>query len=646
MKKISLLFIMLSASFFLLQSSVSLYAADTGKIQLSVAAPDPVVAGEEITFQVIMVNTGGNKWPAEQYYVESEIYDAEKNYIAKTRQMKGSVTVDPGMANLVYMPFVIPGNFVGTYFYRIFVVYKEQRVIESEYYSFNVVPLPVTPKKPSKLQLGGNAVLSYRQTSKYEWKDYTGNFNLNIVGQVMERAMLFNLYTFHTPKSTSTPEGINHEIYTILFNYYGENWNIGLGDVLPVFSPLSLYGSGMRGGQFEGRMDAFSPAFVAARTAKPIEGTSAADGTYERWLLGGKIGLDVLEPLTVGGEYVTSFDKQESLMVPGPSVTPASNNVAGGFVLWDPSEIFGFEAEYQSSQYLNDLRISTSAINDYAYRVMFKLSPRNLNSRISYQLTRPNFYAFGSPGSTRDRQTIDFFAGYLMFNRLNMNLGLNRFRDNLDADTTKVTTTQSIYSGGLSYASPNPWPSPSVSYSQNEAVGDPITSQNNFTKTMGFSLTGKASIVSMGLSVQQSDFQDLTKVSDDLTTNTMGITANSSFGSRASVNIGTTLTNTKNIVTNVINQTPAFSMSFNLQVLPDKLSTQIWGTMINRQNDAINDSDKIKKKEMTGNGEITWVVRQDMTWTVGGSYSQTTDEIAEANNVIEQGVNTRISYSF
>ena len=50
-------------------------------------------------------------------------------------------------------------------------------------------------------------------TSKYDGKDYQGNFNMNLVGQIMERAMLFNLYTFHTPKSTSTAEGINHEIY-------------------------------------------------------------------------------------------------------------------------------------------------------------------------------------------------------------------------------------------------------------------------------------------------------------------------------------------------------------------------------------------------------------------------------------------------
>lgn len=629
----------------------NLFAADSGKLQLAVAAPDPIVAGEEITFQIIMLNTGGNKWPADQYYIEAEVYDAQRNYVAKTRQIKGAVTVDPGMANLVYVPFVVPNSFVGTYFYRIFVVYKEQRVIESEFYPFNVIPLPIVAPKPSTFKMGGNAILSYRQSSKYEGKDYTGNFNLNLVGQLMERAMLFNLYTFHTPKSTSAAEGINHEVYTILFNYYGENWNVGLGDVLPVFTPLSIYGTGMRGGQLDGTFGSLSTSFVGARTAKPVEGTSATDGTYERWLLGGKVGVNVIEPLVVGASLVTSFDRQESLKVAGPSVMPASNNTTGGFINWDPYDSLGFEVEYQNSSYMNDMRVSTAAINDYAYRFLVKYNPQNFSTRVTYQLTRPDFYAFGSPGATRDRQTIDFYSSALIKNRISVNVGVNRFRDNLDAKTDKVTTTQSIYSGGIAYSSPAPWPSPSVSYSRNEAVGDPITSQNNFTNTTSIGLTGKVSIVGIGLTLQQSVFEDLTDVSDKLNTNTVGIAANSAFGSRASVNLGATLSNTLNLGTkaaakNINNQTPAFSASFNLRIIPDKLSSQVWGTLITRQNDAVNDSDKIKKKETTGNAELTWNINQSFAWTLGGSYMQTLDEMDEEGSMIEQGVNTRLTYSF
>jgi hypothetical protein len=624
----------------------ALFAADAGKVQLAVAAPDPVVAGEEVTFQVIAVNIGSNKWPAGQYVVEAEVYDAQKNFIAKATQIKGAVTVDPGMPSLVYIPFSVPSGFVGTYFYRVFVVYSEQRVVESEFYPFNVIPLPVTPQKPSKFKIGGNAVISYRQSSRYEWKDYTGNINLNLVGQMMEHAMLFNLYTFHTPKSTAAAEGVNNEIYTILFNYYGDNYNLGLGDVLPMFSPLSLYGTGMRGGMIDGKTGPLSLGAVFARTQKPVEGSDVTDGTYERWLMGGRAGVDVFDGITVGANYVGSYDRQDSLTVAGPSIRPASNYVSGGIIQWNPVDSFGMEAEYQSSQYIYDMVKTTTSVSDYAYRGSVKLSPGKFNMRVNYQVTRPNFYAFGSPGATRDRQSIDLTAGYIFFNRLNLTAGLNRFKDNLLADPNKVTTTQSIYSGGLAYSARAPWPSPSVYYSMNEAVGDPLTAQNNNTKTMTFGLIGRAWIANLGITIQQSAFRDLTLTSDDLDTNTVGLSANTSFGTRASINLGTTLTSTKNLIKGINNQTPAYSLSMNTQVVPNKLSAQVWGTYITRQNDAITPGDMLNRQETTGNGELSWLVGSDLTWSVGGSYSQIRDDVAAENNYIEHGANTRLSYSF
>lgn len=630
----------------LLAGAGALRAADAGKVQLAVAAPDPVVAGEEITFQVIAVNIGSNKWPAGQYYVEAEVYDAQKNFVAKAAQIKGTATVDPGAANLFYIPFSVPSGFVGTYFYRVFVVYNEQRVVESEYYQFNVIPLPVTPPKPSKFKMGGNAVISYRQSSKYEWKDYTGNINLNLVGQMMEHAVLFNMYTFHTPKSTSAAEGVNNEIYTILFNYYGDNWNLGLGDVLPAFSQLSLYGTGMRGGMIDGKNGLLGYGAVFARTQKPVEGSDVTDGTFERWLMGGRASVDVYDGITVGVNYVGSYDREDSLSVPGPSIRPASNYVSGGIIQWNPVDSFGLEAEYQTSQYIFDMRKATTSVSDYAYRGALKLTPGKFNFRVNYQVTRPNFYAFGSPGATRDRQSMDLMAGYLFFNRLNLTTGLSRFKDNLLADPNKVTTTQSIYSGGLAYAPPTPWPSPSVNYSMNEAVGDPLTAQNNNTKTMTFGIVGRAGIVNLGLTVQQSAFRDLTKTSDDLDTNTAGFSANASFGTRMSVNLGTTMTNTKNLVKEINNQAPAYSLSMNMQLVPDKLTTQVWGTYITRKNDAVAAGDMIDRKETTGNAELSWLVGSDLTWSLGGSYSQILDEVTADNNYIEHGANTRLSYSF
>ena len=168
----------------------TLFAQDLGRFQLVVAAPDPVVASEDITFQVIAINVGTEQWLSNQYYLEAEIYDSQKKYLIQTSRFKGPNTIDPGGTGLFYIPFNVPSNYVGTYFYKVYLVYKEQRIIESEYSSFGVVPLPVAPQKPSGFKMGGNAVLSYRQSSRYEWKDYTGNFSLNLVGQMRLRLKL------------------------------------------------------------------------------------------------------------------------------------------------------------------------------------------------------------------------------------------------------------------------------------------------------------------------------------------------------------------------------------------------------------------------------------------------------------------------
>lgn len=632
--------------FSLIQSG-QILSAELANIQLAIATPDPVVAGGDITLQVIVVNSGPSKWVQGEYYIEAEIYDAGKNYLAKTSRIKGNSDVAAGMTNLFYIPFNVSTRFVGTYFYKVKVFYKEQVMAESDYTSFGVIPIPTShPKSAGTVKLGGNAVLSYRQSSLYEGKDYTGNFNLNIVGQVMEHAMLLNLYTFHTPKSTSAAEGISHEIYTILFNYYGDNWNIGVGDILPSFSPLSLYGTGMRGGLYEYKSGIFSMGLAGARMVKPVEGNDSSNGTYERWLLGGKGGFEMPYQIAVSGSYLTSFDKQESINNPGPSLMPANNNVIGGTILWTPSDLLALNIEYQNSNYWADIRKSSSSISDYAYRSELRITPENLLVRMVYQETRPNFYAFGSPGATKDRQTIDLYTNYKFFERFTVNCGLNRFRDNLDSNPQKVITTQNILTTGVSYVSPGQWPSPSLNYSMNEAVGNPRSAQDNITNSIGLGLTSKVSIVNFGVNFQQTNFRDKNKISDDIDTNIMGLALNSALSSRVNLNVGGSLTNNRNATKNISSIAPSYSVSVNVAAVPERLAAQIWATMVTRNNDAANLTDKIDQKETNCNIELTWSINPSLAWTIGTSYSERTDRITTSNNSIINALNTRLNYSF
>lgn len=627
---------------------VAAFAADAGRLQMVVAAPDPVVASESLTFQVIVANVGTTRWTANDYYLEAEIYDSQKNFLVKSSRVKGTVNVDPGMTNLYYVPLTVPGNFVGSYTYRVFVVFNEQRLVESEYNSFSVIPLPVAPPKPSEFRVGGNAVFSYRQTSKYNGKDYTGNFNLNLVGQLFERAMLFNMYTFHTPKSTSTAEGTNNEIYSILFNYYGEGWSLGLGDVMPAFAPLALYGTGMRGGMYEGKAGVVSGGIVAAETAKPQNGTSGTNGTYQRWLVAGKAGIDVTDGITVIGSYVNSFDRQESITTPGPSLTPANNTVTGGQIVCTLAEWASLNVEVQNSQYWADTRTSTTTISDSAYRAELKATPGNMTLRTSYQQTGTDFYSFGSPGATRDRQTLDLFASYLFSGRLNVSAGANQFKDNLKNVPGKVTTTQSIYNASLFFNSPGNWPKPTLSFATNAAVGDPKTAQDNVTNSMSAGFTARLGILNLAVNSQQTAFRDNTKVSDDFDTISYGLSVNSAFGPRLSVNIGATMTGTENLnpAKKYTTTSPSLSCSLNIGIIPEKFTAQIWGTTLSRSNNALVLTDKLDRQETTANAEFTWLARQYLSWTLGGSFSKVADTVTPANDLEERGVNTRVSYSF
>jgi hypothetical protein len=646
MKLLRLVVLSLSAG--LMCAGVS-FAADAGMIQLCIAAPDPVVAGEQVTFQIIAANSGSSRWESGQYYLQAEIYDANQKFLVQTERLKGTMSVDPSGTTLVYVPFNVPTAFVGAYYYRVYLVFKEQRLIQTEYNSFNVIPLPATAApKPAAFRVGGNVVVSYKQSTKYDGRDYTGNINVNLVGQMLERAMLFNMYTFHTPVSTSTSSGINNDIYSILFNYYGSGWTLGLGDVLPSFSQLSLYGSGMRGALYEGKAGVFSVGLVGARSAKPVEGNETTNGTYERWMLGAKAGLDLGDNIVVNGDIVNSFDRQESITAAGPSISPAGNNIAGANAQWNFWDTSYFSVDYQQSQYVPDIRTSTGALSDSAYRAELKLSPRNAVIRASYQETRPDFYAFGAPGATRDRQTADIYASYVFFSRLAANVGANQFHDNLKKEEGKTTTTQSIYSGGLSYSAPGKWPSPSVSVSQNTAKGDIVNSQDNQTNTISVSLMGHLSIINMGVTYQQMTFRDNTMVSDDLDTGSLGATVNTSFGNRLSLNFGLTQTTSKNLnpAKEFDTQAPTYSLSVTAGIVPEKLSLQMWGTSVTRKNNAVAAVDQIDSQETSVNAELTWLLRSSLSWTVGVSGAGLRDLVTTANDYYDHGINTRISYSF
>lgn len=137
-----------------------------GKVQLAVPLPYPVKAGEKLTFQVILINTGTEKWTAGEYSLRAEIYDAERNYLTKTDSVKGWVEVEAEGTASLYIPFQVPGNYSCTYYWRILLTYLKETILTSDYYDFSVTPITVAPRAPLPLKIGGNFITSYENSSR------------------------------------------------------------------------------------------------------------------------------------------------------------------------------------------------------------------------------------------------------------------------------------------------------------------------------------------------------------------------------------------------------------------------------------------------------------------------------------------------
>jgi len=614
------------------------HAADTGQFQLLLAAPDPVLAGEKVTFQTIAVNKGTAIWRAKKFYLQAEIYDDNRTYLARTERFRGATDVNPGQSVLANLSFELPVNYAGRYHYRVFLMNNEQRVLESDYLSFQVRERPVVPSAPPPMAIGGNVILSYRNQTGPD--PYVGNISLNMIGRVNDKSFLFNAYTFHDPKDSL-------DFYTVLLNYYGPDSTLGLGDVSPSFSPLSVSGQGMRGGQLEVKKQLGGVGVeiqaVGGRTATSEEGNATTDGVFRRMLYGGKAEFLLPGRLSVFTNYMTSADADDSLDVPGPTLAPVSDRVAGGGMTWEFLPRVKLTGEFQSSSFKSNTLSTAAAVTDDAWRTSLAVEREKFTFNGYVQRTGTDFVNLGAPNVPKDRFTYDAGATYMPWSWLNLYSSFNQYRDNLKNNTALVTTTQRIMSNGVSFSLPSQTGF-NLGYSVNSAVGDPRTAQDNETVTTSLGVTQGWRGQSLALSYQSSDFMDKTKTTNDLITTTLGTALNLSFGGRVSSSLGATMSSTEDQIDSSTQETQSFSASLNVEIVKNKLLSQVWGAMTaTEDNDTVNRADR---QTQNANIEFTWQVKPSTALTLGAFRNATTDAIIPANDLSSNGANARVSYSF
>lgn len=640
-----------------LLSLTSVYAADSASLQLTVASPDPVQSSGEIIFQVILANNGTEVWEAGRYYFEVQIYDSKKNYLVKTDRILGEKDVSSGNTALVYIPFEVPENYSGPYFYRVFMTHKEQRIYEGNFTFFSVTPLPPQPPKEKPVSFGGNAILSVKTFATAKTKDVV-NLSVNSVGQVYGRSMLFNL-------NTQTTKPSHTKIIQLLLTYYGPISTLNFGDVQPNFSPLSYANSGARGMWIQMPIKRFNTEIIGAQSVFKISGSSnpAKSGTFARYVIGAQEKIELPKGFTVAVDYVSIFDDRNSLSADpkdaefrGPEPKEVKNEVKSGMVVWKGfSQKLTVEGQMAQSVFSeNTLAAVTKTVSSQGQALRFSTAYKGtkFSAKMSAQRTDPDFRALAAPSATSDRQTVDVGLGYnqpIKTATLSMNMNANQFSDNLKGDPKKVTTTQTTMMLGSSLANPKPWPGITLSISINQGQDKSKTALDNQTQTVGISVNqpigGKTN---MNLGIQQSQFKDNLKKSADLASNTQNFSLSSGLGSRINLSLSGTLSKTDSQSTLT---TPAgsltstsYSASLNWKVIKDRLVAQIWTAIANRS--GTSSGTKQEVKDQSQNFELTYQIFKKLAFTLGGSRNTTDDGVNPTKNVSETIMTARISMTF
>jgi hypothetical protein len=131
----------------------SLPAADTGQFLSLTAAPQPAAAGETVRFQVVAVNQGTETWAARKTHLEAEIYDAKKKYKGRTDRFRPTADTSRGKSLTASLSYKVPADWSGQYFFRVFLVHGEKRVIQGDYRPFTVQEKPWATKEESPADL-------------------------------------------------------------------------------------------------------------------------------------------------------------------------------------------------------------------------------------------------------------------------------------------------------------------------------------------------------------------------------------------------------------------------------------------------------------------------------------------------------------
>ena len=619
-----------------------LWAEDSASLQFSVAAPDPVVAGESVRFQTLTVNTGTGQWEKGSYYWVAEIYtieNEETKFLAQTEPVTPAESVPPGGASGVQLFFTVPDNFPGRrLLYKVILIKDGRRLMETDFKGFQVIEKKFTPPLPQDFKVGGDVSVTYKNSSAGGWDNNQVITSANIIGKVKRASFLFNTYLIHTYSRPVTPT-------IILFNLYAPWGSLSAGDIAPTLTPLSLDGQGMRGVSYERRENRWAFTGLAGRIVAPQEPTASFSGRFARYTGGGKITYDLKPSLKLSLDSALSKDDAFSIAIDTSAniMKPQQSGVSGVALEWKFLNDFTFNGEYQVSAFKADLKSEAPAVNGAGYRQELKYRSGLFGLKAGLSRVDAKFMSLASPSVIPDRLTYDAEAGVYPADWLSFLATYNSYSDNLENDPGKTATTQTQtnLSNTLRLLGSSML---TTSIMTNSALGKPAGVQDNKTTTLNVSLMQPIGAHTVNVSAQTSDFRDNTRLSHDLASSLVSLSGSFRVLSKLSLSSGMVNSVTKDKIDGSSNKNNSLTGNITYGMPRRAMALQLWATLSSNKNSSpVTPGDT---SALNINLETVWLKSESSKFTFGVGTDTKTDKRNSANNASEITFLTRFNYSF
>ena len=620
----------------LISASLS-YAGDYAEVQLGVATPAIARAGEKVSFQYVIANTGSETWNTGEYSVFIEIYSNEKKILRRLEEIFGTVTVASGRTTVGVISFEVPVDYADIYFYTVNIKHKDF-FLRSNFYSFEVISREVVKKAEAGYKLNGNITVSGRKPLT---QDIDSNLNLNLAGKIAG-----------TNVNASTNIGQGYQTY--LFSVLGKAYSVSAGNISTNFSSLTLSGMTLKTGvnaSFDlseptsSIAKKFEPVVVFAQSVSPKEGTEIADGAYVQYLIGGRCPIEFNDGTSLGVSIIDVFDHSNSILIPGPNLKPQTNLVIGVDYGKRFSENLNIGLEAGLSQYDADASDVTSGNFDFSASVspVVQFGNFGINTRLVY--AGPDYRSLGSPSVAKDRTGGDCSLNY-PFKYFSPTLGAGFYADNVQNNPAKTTLHSISASAGTGINIPKvPL---NFNYTFSRMINPSAATVDNFTngysaglnyslpRGLGFSSTG------FNFTTQISDYTDNISLTNGIISYTYNYSLSTSYLDYLSLNQGFSWTDVKNKSTGAVDNTISTNLMIGFKLIPDILSTSLSGNYSRMSNTA----GTTRSVSTGGNLEVTYNITKAFFVIGGGEVIGTIDELNSVNNSTNVTYSMRAGYNF